>query len=68
MFRLEECLDWGSVEIGGVFSLGECLDLGSVHCVSFEIGVVLSLWSCLYCGYCFDFVGVLILGAGLRFF
>ncbi len=30
MFRLEECLDWGSVEIGGVLRLGECLDWRSV--------------------------------------
>ncbi len=30
MFRLGECLDWGSVEIGGVLRLGECLDWGSV--------------------------------------
>ncbi len=30
MFRLGECLDWVSVEIGGVFRLEECLDWGSV--------------------------------------
>ncbi len=49
MFRLGECLDWrsveiggvfrlGSIEIGGVLRLGECLDWGSI-----EIGGVLRL-------------------------